>query len=336
MSLLSAVSRLPGVIPGCVFGAWLMSAFAVVPSQLSGAPVGPTDTANILIVSSMSSRAYQQFAKQLTRTLQAESPLSITTTTLSVDRVMTAPRSPDDASYDLVVALGNRAAQAMQRWEVREPILYALVPRTAYARLLQSGRLVCPAQQCSAVYIDQPLDRQFDILDAAFGDRRRLGVLLGPTSAQLQGALTILAARHNFTLHVERINAQEELLPALDRLLEQSNLLLAIADPLVSNSYTAKSLLLSTYRYRVPVMAYSKAYTDAGATLSVYSTPTQTARQAARMIGTFLRDRRRGLPSPQYPEHYSIHINPRVADSLGLNFANNPALQSLVKDGADE
>jgi ABC-type uncharacterized transport system substrate-binding protein len=284
----------------------------------------------------MSSTAYQQFVTQLTRTLQAENPLSIATTTLSADQVEAAPRSPDDAPYDLVIALGVRAAQALQHWGAREPILYALLPRATYARLQQSGRLACPAQQCSAVYIDQPLDRQFDILGAAFGDRRRLGVLLGPTSVQLQGTLTDLAARHDFTLHVERINAQEELMPALDRLLEQSNLLLAIADPLVSNSYTAKSLLLSTYRYRVPVMAYSKAYTDAGATLSVYSTPAQAAGQAARMIGSFLRDRRRGLPSPQYPEHYSIHINPRVADSLDLDLGNNPALQSLIKDGADE
>jgi ABC-type uncharacterized transport system substrate-binding protein len=186
------------------------------------------------------------------------------------------------------------------------------------------------------VYIDQPLPRLLDVLDTAFADRRHPGVLLGPTSEQQNNTLAQLAGQRGLELQTTLISDQDELIPALDKLLRQTDVLLSLPDPLVYNRHTAKSILLTTYRYRVPVLAYSRAYADAGAALSVYSTPAQIARQAAGIVVNFLKSDKTRLPPPQYPEHFRISINRHVSDSLGLNLTGNSRLRSLTSDSDNE
>ncbi len=293
-------------------------------------------TVNILFVSSRTSAPYLHFIEKAKLELQAGDPLHVNTVSLPASQ-LTGERMPGtDHSYDMVVALGKQAAQAIQQWQPKVPVLYALIPKATYDSLRKSGKLACPDNQCTAIYIDQPLQRLFHVLTAAFGEQRRLGVLLGPASLQQQDALIDLAAKTGFFLHTAAVHEQDELLPALNSILKQSDLLLSIADPVVYNRRTAKSILLTTYRYKVPVVAYSKAYADAGATLSVFSTPEQIARQAAGVIKTFFKHDKPGLPLPQHPEHYKIRINRHVADSLGLYLETNPELQSIIKEADNE
>ncbi len=294
------------------------------------------DTSRILFVSSQTSTPYLRFIETARQELQANAAPPIDIVSLPASQLTEQPGGGVEQHYDMVIALGGRAALAIQQWRVKAPVLYTLVPRATYNSLMQSGRVSCPGRVCTAIYIDQPLQRMFRILAVAFTDRRETGVLLGPVSEKQQDELATLAGKTGFHLHTAKVHKPDELMPALDRLLKQAGLLLAIADPVVYNPRTAKSILLTTYHYRVPVVAYSKAYADAGATLSVYSTPEQIAQQTAGIIRTFLTTGKRGLPSPAYPEHYSIRINPHVARSLGLQLDSNAGLQSMIKGANHE
>ena len=294
------------------------------------------DTVNILFVHSQTSAPYLDFIGKVKLELQAGTPWSVNTDSLPASQLKEKYTAGTAHRYDMVVALGKQAALAIQQWQPEVPVLYALIPRTTYDSLRKSGSLACPGNQCTAIYIDQPLQRIFHILTAAFGQQQRLGVVLGPASSQQQEALVELADSAGFALHIVRIHKRGELLPALDSILKQSDLLLSLADPVVYNRRTAKSILLTTYRYKVPVVAYSKAYADAGATLSVFSTPAQIAGQAAGIIRTFFSENKHDLPQPQYPAQYKIRINRHVADSLGLDFENKPAFQSIIKEADDE
>jgi ABC-type uncharacterized transport system substrate-binding protein len=73
---------------------------------------------------------------------------------------------------------------------------------------------------------------------------------------------------------------------------------------------------LTTYRARIPLVAFSPAYVKAGAVLAVYSTPAQVARRAVEMLRQWQSGR--GLPSPQNPREFEVVVNERVAASLGL------------------
>ena len=111
---------------------------------------------------------------------------------------------------------------------------------------------------------------------------------------------------------------------------------MAVPDPLVYNSRTAQRILLTTYRYKVPLGAFSKAYIDAGATLSVYSTPAQMASQTGKIINDFMRSDRKYLPAPAYPENYKVQVDRHVAGSIDLDFEGNPEFLSIIEESSNE
>ena len=90
----------------------------------------------------------------------------------------------------------------------------------------------------------------------------------------------------------------------------------ALPDPTVYHAATLQNILLTTYRARVPLVAFSAAYVRAGAVLAVYSTPAQVARRAAEMVKSWQAGR--GLPPPQMPREFAVAANAKVAASLGL------------------
>jgi ABC-type uncharacterized transport system substrate-binding protein len=309
----------------------LLAALLLATVSLS---VRAEDPFRVLFVNSRTSAPYLRFIDRVNEALNGIASTRISTQTLSAKRLDAGDDGTVDGEPDLIVTVGTRAALAVRQLRSGAPVLYTLIPRATYSNLSDSGRLSCPDTRCSAIFIDQPVDRLFAVIAAAFPDRHRIGVLLGPTSAAGERALTEQAEARNLSINSLRISEQAALLESLDDILKRSDLLLAIPDPLVYNRRTAKSILLTTYRYRTPVLGYSKAYADAGAAVSVYSTPEQVAAQTAGFIVHALRHDE--LPAPQFPVRYRIRLNRHVAESLGLNAANNPALQKMMKDADRE
>jgi ABC-type uncharacterized transport system substrate-binding protein len=334
--------RLSAIICGSIRSRWhspARRALLLCLAACAGACTAPArsdDSASVLFVSSHTSTPYQQFIDQARQSFRAGATPTIASRAVAADQLTGRYDRKSGNAPDMVVALGTRAAEALQHWRPEVPVVYALLSRLAYDELRQSRRLVCPARRCTAVFIDQPMPRVFEVLAAAFPGRQRLGVLFGPTSIEQEQTLARLAANRGFSLRTAVMGTDEDLLPALNRLLRDSDVLLAVPDPVVYNPRTAQSILLTTYRYKVPVMAYSSAYAGAGAALSVYSTPQQIARQTAGIVRGYFSDSARVLPPPQYPRHFTIQINRHVAESLDLEFDNNAELQLIIKEADDD
>ena len=217
----------------------------------------------------------------------------------------------------LFVTLGAEAAQALAKGELRSPVLCVLLPRNSFERALQdSGRKA--SAQFSALYLDQPLSRQLDLIRLALPDARRLGVLWGPESQFQAGALKALALARGMEVVEAAVGRDELLFPGLKRVLEDADLLLALPEPQLYNSASIQNILLSSFRARVPLVAFSSAYVRAGALLALHVTPTQTGLQAATMARAVLQGK--ALPAaPVYSQDFSVAVNEHVARSLGLN-----------------
>ena len=67
-------------------------------------------------------------------------------------------------------------------------------------------------------------------------------------------------------------------------MLNDSDVLIALPDPIVFNLRTTRNILLSTYRKRVPVIGFSKSYVKAGALAAIYSTPEFIGKQTGEII----------------------------------------------------
>lgn len=227
---------------------------------------------------------------------------------------------------DLVITVGMAAFEDVLRnldsrgpaWS-GIPVLATLLPRAGYEAQLKSVRK--PGRPVSAVVLDQPADRQLSLIMRALPDRRRIGVLAGAKSTALLAELQQAAASRKLVLEVVAgVSSSEALFPALKGVLENADVILAIPDATIYHAGSLQNILLTTYRARVPLVAFSPTYVKAGAILAVYSTPAQVARHAAGMVRRWQAGN--PLPALQMPAEFAVASNPKVAASLGIGLDN--------------
>lgn len=239
---------------------------------------------------------------------------------IPVNELSTLSASPPK----LIIAMGSTAAQALLESGNRTPLLITLVPQDTYDQLA-ARRKASP--MLSAIYLDQPVRRQLALLRLALPRSQTVALLLGPSARRAEGRLKSAAADARFQLVTAYPDNEDALHPHLNGILAQSDALLAIADPQIFNANTIQNILLTSFRARVPMLAFSPAYVKAGALLALYSTPRQIGTQAAAVAQNFLRGK--PLPPAQYPSDYLVQVNPAVAASLGLILEENTLLDRL-------
>jgi len=154
-------------------------------------------------------------------------------------------------------------------------------------------------------------------------------VLIGRDSKDAAARLMAAARDARLRAQAETIGSEADIYPAMQRLFADGGVLLATPDTTVFNTQTIPSILLSAYRRGVPVIGFSPAYINAGAMVALYSTPEQLAAQSADISLQFLAGG--SMPAPQYPRHYTIGINERVARSLGLSLEGEALIRERLE-----
>jgi putative tryptophan/tyrosine transport system substrate-binding protein len=268
--------------------------------------------AKLVIVSSERSSAYTEASEALLSELERaglarQEVLQLSADELPTDRLLT-PK--------LIVALGSQAASVLAKTELRVPVLCTLLPRASFERaLLAAGRK--PSPQFSAIYLDQPLTRQIELIRQALPSARKLGVLWGPDSTSQASVLRALSQSRGLELVEAMVGPDMPLFPSLQKVLDGADALLAVADPVVYNSNSIQNILLTSFRAKVPLVAFSPAYVRAGALLALHVTPAQIGRQAGVLARGVLQGR--SLPAlPVYSQDFSVAINEHVARSMNL------------------
>ena len=224
--------------------------------------------------------------------------------------------APANVSPRLLVAVGTGAANLLAAKDSRIPLIATLLPASSFEQIvLATGRK--PSATFSAVFLSQPFSRQLDLIRLALPEARRVGVLWGPDSQTQAPALQAAIQVRGLQLVAGVVGPGEPAYPALQKVLEDADLLLAVANPQLYNSASIQNILLSSYRSKVPFVGFSPSYVQAGAVFAVYSTPAMIGRQTAMMARSIFQGR--GLPAlPQYPLEFNVSVNDQVARSLGL------------------
>ncbi|NDP39303.1 MAG: hypothetical protein GZ093_11220 [Rhodoferax sp.] len=267
----------------------------------------------VVIVSSERSPAYAQAAQALVSELQRNGGSRYEMLLLTATEFAgTANLKPK-----LFVALGAQAAQALAQATLPAPVLCVLLPRSSFERVLRSsGRKA--SSQLSALYLDQPLSRQLGLIQLALPEARHIGVLWGPESQAQASALNALAQARGLRLLAASVEQDGQLFPALKTVVEGADVLLALADPQVFNSSSIQNILLTSFRAKVPLVAFSPAYAQAGALLSLHVTPEQIGQQAATLAAGVLQGKALSATA-LYSQDFSVAVNDHVARSLGLS-----------------
>lgn len=273
--------------------------------------------AQVLVVISEARGVYLEFADALKQEVQRGGQHEV----VVMESDLLATRGGVDPQ--LVMAVGGKAVDAVLAREIRTPILLTLIPRSAYDKLPAARR---DDRRISAVFVDQPPSRYVDLVRAALPHVDRVGLLAGRDSREQVARLSAVARDRKLRAMTETINNDADLFPALQKMFGEGGALLATPDTTVFNSQTIPNIILSTYRFRVPVIGFSPAYVRAGALVAIYSTPAQLAAQSADLARGILGGG--AVPPVQYPRIYSIGINPVAARSLGFDLDG----ESLIRE----
>jgi putative ABC transport system substrate-binding protein len=220
---------------------------------------------------------------------------------------------------NLVAPVGVKAARFVAEQHAGQaPVLSLMIPKSVSEKLQWPAGLA--RNRISAIYIDQPPSRSLALVQAAFPNARRVGLLVSPENTAVAKALEIESTRRDLRLNVEMVDGADDVSPALRRVLSESDVLLLVPDAVAINAANAQNVLLTTYRFRIPVVGFSQGLSKAGAVASVYSSPTQIGLQAGQLA---LRLSDTGeLPPPQHAGENSIAFNQHVARSLGIVLPN--------------
>jgi putative tryptophan/tyrosine transport system substrate-binding protein len=279
------------------------------------------------IVSGQTSAPYTDAAQALIGSLVGQGVPKTSIQVLNLVDLASLPEATQ-ATVRVWVALGTEASAALAKAGLPAPVLSALIPRSGFERVLGQAGLKSSAR-FTAIYLDQPLPRQLALIRLALPKARRVGALLGPDSWSRAPALRASASANGLSLRVARVDDDAALFAALQSVLEDSDVLLAQADPLVFNSHSIQNILRTSIQAKVPLVAFSPAYVRAGALLALYTTPAQAGTQAARWVLEVLA--MRSLPERALePDDFEISVNAQVARVLALPL-DAPALRLELK-----
>jgi len=298
------MARLVPRVQGCARQALRVLWFGLVLICIRGA-----HAANVEIVLGEDSATYAETARLIAEDLSGRAAV----TTMSADGIAHGTRR---ASANLVITLGLRALQADLDSDRIAPTIAALLPRQSYDQAMRSAPRASRSRPLSAVFLDQPPERQLNLIRLLTPERTRIGII---ASADLDDSVRWLesaAREQRLTIRRETLDPSANLHATLLRLLPETDVILAVPDPLVFNSSTVPNILLTTYRAQQPLFGFSASYTRSGAIAAVYSTPQQIARQVADSVIRFLAGA--PLPPPRYPSAFTVGANATVANSLGI------------------
>lgn len=302
---------------------WLTSAALALTFALASPTVAQSK--QVLIVLSESGGPYQEVVKAIGASLAL---VGKDVTLLSTTAALLGEVQVRDS--DLVVAIGAAAAHRVAALTSAPPVLFTLIPLQTWDALKVKSLAAKPR---SAVCLDQPAERLLRLIQIALPKRNRIGLVLSGDSSRLLGPLQRAASDLGFAVTWEAIESQSQLLPALQRVLAESDVLLTLPDPEVLNRDTAQAILLTSYRHHEPVIGYSLAYVNAGALAAVHTTPAQIGYQTAENISEWLLSGK--LPAWQLPKYFEVSVNYHVARSLGIDLPPETELLERLKRAED-
>lgn len=244
----------------------------------------------------------------------------------SVSRVqLSKTPAPAIPPEHLLVAIGVEATAFALSQNGEQPLLAILVPELSWRELLSAH----PATNGPrvAIFVDQPTERLIHLAHLLKPDARRYGTVFGPLSGEQAGRLQRTVAAQHIELIHSTLQEDQNPIAAISPVVEASDLFIAVPDRAIFNRSIAKWVLYLSYRKKIPVIGFSRSYTEAGALASVYSNPVDIGRQGGERVAQWLTIGNEGLNGDAYPIYYQVLTNPTVARSLGIRLPGNEALE---------
>lgn len=224
---------------------------------------------------------------------------------------------------ELLITVGSAAAR--RGVEYNTVTLNTLITRRTFDSL--SGLYHSPH---SAIFLEQPVARQLQLIKSALPSRNKLTVLLGSESQALSRELSQQSKRLGMELRLINVDEENSIDKLFGRELLSEDTLLLLPDPQVVNRRTVKPLVLGSYRQGIPLVGYSHALVKAGALMAVHSSLPNLEQQLVEV--TSLYAARGVLPAPRHAAGFEVSVNYQLARALKIDLPSETSLQKTLQE----
>lgn len=288
---------------------------------------GHANHKEIHILLSGNSDLYQKIPKAI-QGLDTSSKLKLTVEHLENNEP--SALSPQLASEtDLIIAVGSKATKKVLSLHTSLPVLSTLIPERTFKSLVDSAKTA--SDKISAIYVDQPIERQAALAKAILPELDVLGVLSDPIDKKKRQELDKKLSKLSLKYQWATIKDPKSASKPIKKLIKRSDAIITLPGKFTQQSLTAKWLLYMSYKKNLPVIGFSQGYLKAGAVAAVYSTPEQIAQQTAEWIKNWHVSGKLPHPQLQSPKYFSVKFNQPVGESLGLTNLSDQEVEEKVK-----
>jgi len=231
----------------------------------------------------------------------------------------------------LVISLDKKSPKQLIGLKLKVPVLHALLTQSDSKQyLLCQSSCEFKRRKNHFFVLDQPLERQLALINLIKPNTKNIGVIYSEQTANLIKPLEQTASQ--FSLNIKPfLTTSDSLGISINDMTSSSDVLLALADTNIYNPTTLPQILLNSYRYRIPVIGFSKGFIKAGAIAGVVSNLSQLAAQMSEILLDFEAGEAILSNGTIYPKYFSVISNRRVANSLNLHFPSDHNLTATLK-----
>lgn len=232
-----------------------------------------TSVAQIQIISSSKSQPYQQVIASFKHSILASEP--------TAEFLLSDKAEPKKGNPSLVFALGTRAARQAVKKNSGQNILATMIVNT---------KPVEQASNASAIVLQADVEEQLKWHLRVLPGYHRIGVLYDPALNQrLIDEFRRQATKMGLEIIAVPVTSAKKLPSALKLIGRDADSLMGITDKTVYSGKTAKSVLLFSFRNRIPFIGLSRAWVKAGALYALDWDYPALGAQSAQMALQILR-----------------------------------------------
>lgn len=317
MGYLSSTKRSPALTKVCLR--------ASIALMLLFAPLASI-ARDIIVIYDNKSNYQTPFVNALSDNLAADSNVSITPLTTSDFSIEVLINNLPDT----VISLNDQVSEQLVNANIQTSVYHALTT-------LSSARKYAPClPQCASTLprhhffvLDALPSRQIQLINLILPTAKQVALILTPQSKPHLSKISSSAKSNGITIK-EYLTDASNVRYLIEDISRTSDIILAVADTDIYNATTLPQILLTSYRYRTPVIGFSKGFIKAGAIAGIVSNIKQLAHHLTEVI-SLDRDETFPLDHVTYPKYFDVLSNKNVARSLNLHIPSDVTLKAIIQ-----
>ncbi|MFV2003869.1 MAG: ABC transporter substrate binding protein [Gammaproteobacteria bacterium] len=292
----------------------------------TGSAANETEKQHVFVLSTAENALQSDIIQALSENLKRKLPNVVIIRATPEDKKL----APDN-STDIIIGIGPAGMKSANTHYPKARKLFISTNPNRYR--LDKNKY----KDDAILYMSQPYCRQIKFIKLIHEDWKVIGLLNSQKKPVDIRAIKRCAKSYEMELYTVKTTAGNNLSDDVKLVLDHSDLLLALPDKNIYNSRTVKNILLTSYRYRKPVIAFSRNFVNAGALASIHSSAEQIGESASRLIEYSFKHDLQFKKPVNYPLSFDVDINRQVFKALGLPTPNLYRLkQELINNSPEK